>query len=204
MFKMFKNFHVPADDIECTQAVFKTHHDTDLALEHCKAFDVCVQAGGNFGVWPKYLAKKFKTVYTFEPDPINFSCLCRNIGDLQNVIKIQAGLGDAPACIELERKPANAGAHYVNGLGVLPIIRLDDLNLPKLDFLCLDIEGFENNALIGAMETIKKFKPVIQCEDKGHSRRYGFEKGHIESMLAEYGYGVVARPNRDVILAFQG
>jgi FkbM family methyltransferase len=66
-------------------------------------------------------------------------------------------------------------------------ITIDSLNLDKCDFIKLDIEGAEPLALSGAMETIKKFHPVIlfehnhhQLSDKlyedfGESRKTSFE-----------------------------
>ena len=41
---------------------------------------------------------------------------------------------------------------------------IDDLKLEKLDFIKLDIEGYEQFAILGGLESIKKFKPVITLE----------------------------------------
>jgi hypothetical protein len=47
---------------------------------------------------------------------------------------------------------------------VVEAITIDSMNLPRLDFLKLDIEGFELNAIRGAKETIKKYKPYLWVE----------------------------------------
>ncbi len=39
-----------------------------------------------------------------------------------------------------------------------------ELKLDRLDFIKLDIEGYEQFAILGGLETIKKFKPVITLE----------------------------------------
>lgn len=200
-FKKVCGFDVPIDDVECCEVVFTRVTDLNEAYGFCRKFDIAVQAGGNFGYWPMKLAEKFQTVYTFEPDPVNFSCMCRNIGDIQNIIKIQAGLGHMSDCVELKRERKNAGAHYVRGKGMLPIIRIDDLALRGCDLIVLDIEGMELNALLGAMATIDAYRPVIHVEDKGLSERYGTEQGKIEEWLSDFGYQVRARPHRDVILS---
>src|SRR4051794_30202222 len=199
-FKTVRGYAVPVDDVECCRVVFDTVHDVDTSISLCKNKDICVQAGGNFGVWPAYLADIFRTVYTFEPDPLNFSCLCRNIGDRQNIVKIQGALGNAHGCIDLSRDIKNAGAHYVAGSGPVPTFRIDDLCLDQCDLIVLDIEGFELLALKGSEATIEKYKPVIHVEDKGLSERYGSRKGEIELWLKRWGYGVVSRPKRDVVL----
>lgn len=201
MFKIVRDYHVPEKDEGCIAVVFDTVRDLTDAINICHKFEVVIQAGGNFGVWANYLSDKFKFVYTFEPDPVNFSCLCRNIGDVQNIIKIQAALGDGPGCVALSGREQNAGAHYIDGVGVIPVLRIDDLGLRACDLIVLDIEGYELKALKGAEQTIRRFKPVIHIEDKGLSERYGTKIGASEEWLKQFGYEVRGRPNRDVILS---
>lgn len=54
------------------------------------------------------------------------------------------------------------------GLGIggekVKMIKIDDLNLEGCDFIKIDVEGFEYGVLLGALETIKKHKPVIFYE----------------------------------------
>ena len=49
---------------------------------------------------------------------------------------------------------------------IIKSIKIDDLNLSELDFVKLDIEGMEVEALKGGLETIKKFKPSMLIEHK--------------------------------------
>ena len=191
----------PKDDRECRKVVFSTTSDMKVALEHCKAFNLAVQAGGNCGVWPAYLAKRFDRVWTFEPDPVNYECLRQNVPG--NVRHHKAALGEDPGNVSLYRIPGNIGAHSINESGRgMEMFTLDQFRLEACDFLCLDIEGYELKALKGAYNTIKKFHPVIQIEDKGLSTPYGYQKGDAEEWLAaEFGYKVIQRIHRDVILA---
>jgi FkbM family methyltransferase len=41
---------------------------------------------------------------------------------------------------------------------------LDELNLPRVDFIKIDIEGMEMEALAGAREIIKKYRPILLIE----------------------------------------
>jgi len=43
-------------------------------------------------------------------------------------------------------------------------ITIDSLNLPRLDYLKLDVEGMEELVLEGAKKTIKRCRPIIQLE----------------------------------------
>src|SRR5713226_10173153 len=76
----------PKDDSECLAVAFDSIKELERAYPHCRGFDVAVQAGGNAGAWPKAMAGKFAAVYTFEPDALNFYCLCRNVPEF-NVFK---------------------------------------------------------------------------------------------------------------------
>jgi len=199
LFKIEKGYYVPKNDTECIKVVFDV---TDLlpALALVDKFDCVIQAGGNFGVWANFLSDKFRHVYTFEPDPLNFSALCKNIGDVQNIIKFNSALGCDHEAIALNGREANAGAHFVSGKGIIPTLKIDDLGIEP-DLIVLDIEGYELKALIGGKETIQKFKPVIHFEDKGLSEKYGIAQGEAEKWLEQFGYKVRARIKRDVICA---
>lgn len=191
----------PAEDRFCKAVVFDTVHDMDFAIEHAPGRRVVVQAGGNCGAWPVYLSNKFETVITFEPDLLNFSCLVQNVPN--NVVCFNHALGDGNHKVGMVRDMKNVGAHYIEPGGEISVVTLDSVleNLEHLDYLCLDIEGYELKALLGARNLISRFLPVIQVEDKGLSQKYGTDKGAIEKWLGDnYGYRVIARPHRDVVL----
>lgn len=179
-----------------------TAGDIDSIMKMVAGRDVVVQAGGNVGVWPKAFAKEFKAVYTFEPDYTNFRCLNLNCTE-SNIIKIQAALGERSGFVGLERQANNCGAHSVSGVGIIPTLRIDDLGLTACDLIQLDIEGYELNALKGAIQTITTFHPLIVVEDKGLSDKYGTIEGDIAYWLIEIGYGECARLHRDVVFCYK-
>ena len=110
-----------------------------------------------------------------------------------------AALGDARGKAGLSRDESNIGAHYIVDGEEFTVMRIDDLRLPSCDLICLDIEGYELNALKGGVKTIEKFKPTIVCEDKGLSLRYGSREGDIAEFLAHFGYRPIAKLHRDVV-----
>jgi len=192
----------PKHDRECRPAVLRTARDFEPALALCRKRDYCVQAGGNVGIWPIMLAKSFGQVYTFEPEPINFACLVRNCAFDENIHMFKGGLSNERSAASVNFTPRNAGAHTMAiGEGDVTLGALDDLRLEGCDFLCLDIEGCEPLALQGAAKLIYKHRPVIQIEDKGLSKAYGYPQGWCEKWLADmFGYRVAQRIHRDVIL----
>lgn len=193
-----EEFLVPLHDVECARAVKKQVFDVNKAMAYCKNMTVCVQAGGNMGIWPNYLSGYFSYVYTFEPHPENFFCLARNCPQ-ENIIKIQAGLSDEGDCFSIDGDPKNAGAYQMAGRGWFPTLALDSFMLQALDLLTLDIEGMEMKALKGAEGHIEKFEPVIMLEDKGLSDRYGTKKGDITAWLENKGYKMIEAIHRDLI-----
>lgn len=202
----------PAYDHKCAKVVFRMASDLDVILKFVPGRDVVVQAGGNCGVWPRALAPLFKQVLTFEPDPMNYTCLRHNTKDFGNVIQYNMALGHEAGYGEMftpSHETDNCGALQfdVNGLGsttvkdAIQMVRLDSLGLQTCDLLYLDIEGFEHMALRGSLETIKRCKPVIVIEDKGLSERYGYKQGEAFEVIQPLGYKVVQRIHKDVVFS---
>lgn len=145
----------------------KSHNE--IYFKYIKKYDVCVQAGGNHGMYPAFLSQKFETVYTFEPDALNFHCLVNNC-QTPRIIKINAALGDTHKMIDItntETNRCNTGMFKVipEQTGIIPQLKLDDFDLPACDFICLDVEDYELNVLKGSINIIKKFSPVISAEN---------------------------------------
>lgn len=51
------------------------------------------------------------------------------------------------------------------------IVRLDDLNLAPA-FIKIDVQGFEKNVLLGAVNTLEKYKPLIMFEINEPAEQY--------------------------------
>lgn len=203
--KESQGFWWPDSDNDCQPAVLKETYKIDLLDKYLKQKKVCVQAGGNVGVFPRRLASDFGAVYTFEPDAENFSCLARNCPEA-NIIKFQAALGSNHEQVKVGvSRPDlknNCGAYQVTGAGITPTIMIDDLELPACDLIYLDIEGYELFALQGGYETIKKFHPVIVVENKLLPLMYDVTPEQvIDFLVGEFGYEVKDLVMRDVILA---
>ena len=148
---------------------------------------VCVQAGGNCGLFPSKLACFFDAVYTAEPDCDNFMCLALNC-PAPNVYAFRGAFGKEAGTIGLHKIPDNAGGHWVEGKGTIPVLPIDALNLPDCNLLQLDIEGGEFNALLGAEKTIEKYHPTLIIEWKGHVKRFGQTNEEMEAWIVSKGY----------------
>lgn len=173
--KLVDGFYYPEDDIHCGKVMMTEVEKLYKLPAHPKG--LAVQAGGNVGVFPVFMARMYKHVLTFEPDPENFRCLEINGGGCENLQMAPAALGaERGKCkvYQPDDEPNNCGALKVlpSEDGTIPIVALDEFNLPVCHLLYLDVEGFEADALRGAKETIMRCRPLIVIENKGHNPEF--------------------------------
>ena len=117
-----------------------------------------VDVGANIGIYSAYMAKivgKEGRVYAFEPSPHTFNLLKKYNKNL-NVTLVQAAVGDTTGRITLYLSDKlNVDHHTYETDEVrqkidVPSCRLDDyLKNEKVDFIKMDIQGFEHRALLG-------------------------------------------------------
>lgn len=167
---------------------------------------IAVQAGGCLGVFPKYLAGVFDTVYTFEPSPESFVHMVHNAQE-KNIVRFQAALGARSGMVDPicslrgndGKTVLHAGMTRMESGGVIPTIRLDDLDLPACDLLYLDVEGWELYALQGARETIMRHRPVIACEINRGIEYFGISKEDMRTHLRTLDYKFALQARSDEV-----
>ena len=176
-----------------------------LAARQATERRVAIQAGGNAGIHPVELAALFDRVITFEPEQLNFECLKMNAQEFNNIEAHCGVLGDSVAPVGLKRVQGvndgelceNTGAWKVSGQGGdIPQQRIDDLGLEHLDFIQLDVEGYELKVLQGGRETIERCSPVIMVEIVDHGE-------NPESFLEDLGYHRIIKGNFDHVYVRQ-
>lgn len=180
----------------CYSRVTKRVRDLDVMIKRLPSERrrTVIQAGGHAGVWPKYLARVFKKVYTFEPEPALYQCLQRNV-TAPNVQLSAFALGDTCTSVKL-RPHVSAGSWRVDAIeGTLLVnqITIDALGLAYVDAIVLDVEGYEVNVLTGARGTIAQYKPIIMVEELDRSRQA------IRHMLTSLGYREIDKVHSDHI-----
>jgi FkbM family methyltransferase len=141
----------------------------DTVIEKASGNKTIVQAGGATGVYAKYYADFFDNVIVFEPDSTNFHCLENNTGSHKNIHINNFALSHNCQEVPMRNVIINAGATHVTrnpktSKYKAKAVTIDSLNLDSCDVIHLDIEGYETNALRGAMKTIQKYKPLIVLE----------------------------------------
>ena len=102
-------------------------------------------------------------VYGFEMDKDNYQ-IARSVGEKNNFVVENFGLGSYKHEMTYD-KLLSSSRISASGSEVAQIITLDEYvrekNLPRVDFIKLDVEGAELDVLKGAASTIARFKPIL-------------------------------------------
>jgi len=151
--------------------------DTQRVIDRfVKPTDVCFDVGANIGSITIPLANRAEKVFAFEVGCISFGYLRHNImvNSIQNVELIRGAISDKPCKLYYHYTYPNTGGSFVSTeissqeaiVEQVDSITLDSVanKIDKLDFIKMDIEGYELNALHGATELLSKFKPKLFIE----------------------------------------
>ena len=162
------------------------------AYKHITSWRGCVDAGANVGMWTRNLMKDFKKVYCFEPNPIFAECWKKNIPADQNAVLYEVGLGDSEHTATFA-KPLNQILSRTSGS--IWIKTLDSFELTGIDFIKIDVDGYEDLLMKGAVETIANNSPVINIEMKRTKRPHVVQDA--EDVLKKLGYICKKRTKSD-------
>ncbi|HEU4340034.1 MAG TPA: FkbM family methyltransferase [Candidatus Binatia bacterium] len=171
----------------------------DILCDLIPVGGVAIDAGAAIGDHTVFYGHRVGSkglVLAYEPNPDAYACLVMNTREQPWVHPYRMGLSAFTTRIEMDYKPENIWASQVraistNGPLAMPIDSIADAYcLKRLDFLKMDVEGFEPQVLIGAYGSISKFRPIICAEiNKGAlARHYWTAEEHIYKPLASLGY----------------
>ncbi len=134
-----------------------------------------VDAGANKGVYAHFMARLARQVWAFEPNPKMYRTLRRTAA--ANVLARALALSDVSGKAVLRIPQRGNARGYSNQGGTLrtalaanflPVeveaVRLDELALADVGFIKIDVEGFEQQVLEGARETIARDRPALLVE----------------------------------------
>lgn len=170
----------------------------EAALEfvHPDRRRICIDVGAHVGLWTRWMAYHFACTHAFEPVLRHFECLIKNlISDYGQVELHMSALGDYEGSMGVHIEWEVSGRSYmdVDGAGTI-VNELDNFNFEEVDFIKIDVEGYERKVLIGAEFTIKNNRPIIVIEQLGHEERYGEKRNSALALLKDWGM-VELRPN---------
>lgn len=161
------------------------------AVALCPSGGVALDVGAWYGPWTYWLARRAARVLAFEPNPEVADVLERTVAT--NVTLFRCAASDRAGHAALSVPPGGRGTEGRASLGRIeaparvldvPLCRIDDLVPVKVDFMKIDVEGHEHQALRGAQGTIERSHPVLVIE---------LEERHAPvaptlSLLTDWGY----------------
>lgn len=128
--------------------------------------------GAHVGIWTRRMAVNFCRVIAFEPLSKHIECHIKNCEGLEHIELHQVALSNQEEKNYMVTKDNNSGmSTLLDKTFNKPLPKelvetrtLDSYNLPKIDFIKMDVEGWEEQVLEGATETILKYRPRMYIE----------------------------------------
>ena len=163
---------------------------------YIKNFRHYVDVGGHIALWARPLSYMFDRVTAFEPIPQFRECFEENYPSehRDDLTLHDVALGSAEGTVQFRVKPHNSGTTHIKtdqeiGQAEARIVTLDSFELTEVDFLKIDVEGYELAVIQGGKDTIKRCRPTIIVEQKpGNPDRYGFPPLGAVDLLKSWGY----------------
>lgn len=141
--------------------------------------ETVLDIGANIGCTAILFSSLSKDVHAFEPSRSTYNILERNIikSQTQNITTHNIGLGDESCESTITYAPSNRSGGYISNktqaseghiVEQITIKTLDDTvssnEIKNIDFVKLDVEGFEGSVIDGALDTLKRDKPIVVLE----------------------------------------
>jgi len=168
-----------------------------------RAGDVVLDCGANVGVFTRHaLDRGARQVVAIEPAPENLECLRRNFGAeiaAGRVIVYPKGVWDRDQEIPIRMYDTESGGDSVAlrfpGSREGPRVALTTidklaavLRLDRVDFIKMDIEGAEREALAGARETVVRFRPRMAISLEHQPDDYEAIRGIVSRLWPDMKY----------------
>jgi FkbM family methyltransferase len=181
-----------------------------------KKAEVIFDIGANIGSTAMYFAKTSPqaTVYAFEPHPQTLQRSLANIklNPFQNIQFHNVGLGARIDKLKLfEVNSNNPGMNrIIDEVNNFPFveIEIDTIDnfvgkheISKIDFIKIDVEGFEFNVIAGGESSLRRHLPTLFIElDDNNLKDNGRSARELVAALYHFGYKNIFRvDNRKII-----
>jgi FkbM family methyltransferase len=176
-------------------------HEINFMKRYIQPGDFCVDMGAYIGTHTLFFANQVGPVgkvFAFEMQRIMVQLLCANASNnrylnvfpYHAVVSDRAGTTSVPA-VNLGKQASYGSVSlkkkfdFYLDTSTVSMLTLDSLDLPKVNFLKMGLESYELEALRGASDTIRKYKPLIYLEY--HSDRH---TNDVLATLADWGYNL--------------
>lgn len=163
-----------------------------------------IDVGAAEGMVTAWLAERFDLVHSFEPVAESFALLnAQWTGKAGgHVVCHNAAVGDRSEMRMMEGVGHSAHITDQTSGTRVQMVALDACDIPNVDLIKIDVEGFETRVILGARQLIADFKPLIMFERK-HLFGTRYEDERPDTLLKRLGYSVVWKGSLDTVMAYQ-
>ncbi|HSV30049.1 MAG TPA: FkbM family methyltransferase, partial [Candidatus Omnitrophota bacterium] len=139
--------------------------------------DTVLDVGANIGAHTLFFARAVGPagrVHAFEPQRVVFQSLCANmaLNDITwahchwKAVGAAPGIASIPPVDYASTENFGGMALAAGGNGEpVEVATIDSMNLPACRMMKVDVEGMEQQVLLGAAETIRRCKPILYLEN---------------------------------------
>jgi FkbM family methyltransferase len=186
-----KNFSLNRfDQVVCESFDKNDWHYYQKKHTEVNSGEIILDIGTAEGLFPLAVIDKCEHIYMIEPSKSFYSCLEKTFAKFDTKTTIfNTAVGSEDGEISFDENALEGMISKNNGNNTISLNKIDTLlKDKKITYLKADIEGFEQEMLKGASETIKRNKPKIAITT------YHFENNPqdivdlIKSYVPEYNY----------------
>jgi FkbM family methyltransferase len=157
----------PNDGVSRLTYYFNYHEPLEFAFQnqYLTMDMICADVGANTGMYSLYMAKRCAQVFAFEPQSESLQRLQNNAKNTMMQSKTIYLLIDRHDSSKSTTLPTNQTSSDLISTDAISLDEyFKDNTIYRLDYLKIDAEGAEQYILLGAIATIKNFRPIIQIE----------------------------------------
>jgi FkbM family methyltransferase len=135
---------------------------------------VILDIGANVGMFTVPIARSFPraTLHSFEPQRMLYNALCGSVAlnYLEHVTVHNKAVSDVVGHAWINQidytRQSDFGMIRIldEGANQIETIRIDDMNLSRVDLIKIDVEGHEERVLLGCINTIERCRPTVMME----------------------------------------
>ena len=205
--KMIGNYLFPSNDTHFDRWMLEGEYQQKQRdalfeyMEERRPIEYIADVGAHVGLWSRPMMRRANTKYicAFEPNNSVRECYVLNMGGFDNYSIYPVALGHKNMKGFLNVETDNSGNTNVHPTrsGNTEIRTLDSFNFEHLDYIKVDVEGFEYNFLQGAVDTLNRCRPFVHLEMKSKNMRNS--KDDFYRFMKNIGYSQVMKIGAEVL-----
>ena len=205
--KMIGNYLFPSSDTHFDKWMLEGEYQKKQRdalfeyMEERRPIEYIADVGAHVGLWSRPMMHRANTKYiwAFEPNSSVRECYVLNMGGFENYSIYPVALGHKNMKGFLNVETDNSGNTNIHPTknGDTEIRTLDSFNFEHIDYIKVDVEGFEYNFLKGAVDTLNRCRPFVHLEMKSKNMRNSKEE--FTRFMKNIGYSQVLKVGAEVL-----